>query len=141
VGKSEINISNNLAAFIKDDPFPNHLGVKIIELSPGYARVSLQVQDYMTNIHRITHGGLVFTLADVALGIASNARGQTAVAVSVNINYIKASKPGDTLIATAVEEHLGRSAANYRVTVEDGQGRLIASAQGLVFIKAGKSNE
>ncbi len=129
----EINVNDDLAEKIKDDPFPRHLGIKTIKLSPGYARVSLQVQDYMTNILRITHGGIVFTLADVALGIASNARGQASVAMSVTINFIKASKPGTVLFATAEEIHSGRRTANYRITIEDDQGKLIAMAQGLVF--------
>ncbi|SFG79303.1 acyl-CoA thioesterase [Desulfotomaculum arcticum] len=128
-----IKLDEELKERIKDDPYPNHLGVKIIELTPGYSKVSLKIKEHMTNIHRITHGGVIFTLADVALGTASNSRGQMAVAVNVNINFIKASKVGDTLIATAREEHLGRRTANYRVTVEDEQGKLIASIQGLVF--------
>ena len=128
-----IKLDEELMKRIKDDPFPNHLGVEIIELAPGYSKVSLRIEEHMTNMHRITHGGVVFTLADVALGTASNSRGQKAVAVNVNINFIKASKFGDTLIATAREEHLGRRTANYRVMVEDQQGRLIASMQGLVF--------
>ncbi len=129
----DININDELAEKILDDPFPRHLGIEIIKLAPGFAKVSLSVQEHMTNILRITHGGIVFTLADVALGIASNARGQASVAVSVNINFIKASKPGDVLVATAEEIHSGRRTANYRITVEDDQGKLIAVAQGLVF--------
>lgn len=129
----DINVNDELAEKFRYDPFPRHLGIKIIKLSPGYARVSLQVQDYMTNILRITHGGIVFTLADVALGIASNARGQASVAMSVTINFIKASKPGNILYATAEEIHSGRRTANYRITIEDDKGKLIALAQGLVF--------
>lgn len=129
----DINIDHDLAERIKDDPFPRHLGIEIIKLSPGYAKVSLQVQDYMTNILHITHGGVIFTLADVALGIASNARGQASVAMSVTINFIKASKPDTVLYATAEEISCGRRTSNYRITIEDDKGKLIALAQGLVF--------
>jgi len=129
-------MTKELLQKLRDDPFPNYLGVELDEVAPGYARVKLRVQDHMTNIHRITHGGVVFTLADVALGVASNSRGPAAVAVNVNINYIRASSPGDVLVTTAEEEHLGRQTASYRVTVRDGRGRLVAVAQGLVFRKA-----
>jgi len=120
---------------LNNDPFPNHLGVKVLELSPGYARVSLAVDDKMPNIHRITHGGVVFAVADVARGLASNSYGRDAVAINVNINFVRASKPGDTLTATAREEHRGRRTAGYRVTVEDQDERLVAVVQGLVFLK------
>lgn len=126
-------ISAETLARLRNDPFPNQLGVEVMELGPGYARVTLAVDGQMTNIHGITHGGVVFTLADVALGLASNSHGPGAVAVNVNINYIRASKPGDRLTATATEEHLGRRTASYRVTVEDQRGKLVAVTQGLVF--------
>jgi len=129
----DINVNDELAVKILDDPFPRHLGIEIIKLSPGFSKVSLKVQEHMTNILRITHGGIVFTLADVALGIASNARGQASVAANVNINFIKPSNPGDVLVATAEEVHSGRRTSNYRITIEDEQGKLVAIAQGLVF--------
>ncbi len=128
-------ICSEVMTKLNNDPFPNHLGVKVLELSPGYARVSLAVDDKMTNIHRITHGGVVFTVADVALGLASNSYGRDAVAVNVNISFVRASKPGDTLTATAREEHRGRRMAGYNVKVEDQNGRLVAVVQGLVFLK------
>ncbi|TYO94674.1 hydroxyphenylacetyl-CoA thioesterase PaaI [Desulfallas thermosapovorans] len=130
---ADINLSDEIAVKIKDDPFPNYLGVEIIKVAPGYAKVSLKVQEHMTNIHRITHGGVVFTVADVALGNASNSHGPAAVAMNVNINYMRPSKPGDVLIATAEEVHLGRRTAHYRITVENEQGKLVATVQGLVF--------
>jgi len=120
---------------IEDDPFPYSLGMEILELRPGYARVGLQVKEHMVNMHRITHGGVVFTLADVAFGQASNTHGITAVALNVNFSFVKASKPGDYLIATACEENLTRRTGLYRLEVKNGAGELIALAQGLVYRK------
>ena len=130
---NDYDISENLKTKFAEDPFPKHLGIKIMELQPGYAKLSIQVQPHMANILGITHGGIVFTLADAALGVASNARGVFSVAINVNISYIKSSKSGDVLIAVAEELHSGRRTANYKVTIEDEQGKLIALAQGLVF--------
>lgn len=126
-------ITEDVLEKLRCDPFPEHLGVEVVELTPGYARVSLTVGENMTNIHHITHGGVVFTVADFALGLASNSHSPGAVAVNVNINFIRASKPGDILTATAREEHLGRRTASYRIQVEDQQGKLVANVQGLVY--------
>jgi len=126
-------IAEDVLEKLRHDPFPASLGVKLVALAPGYARVSLTLDEKMTNIHNITHGGVVFTVADVALGLASNCHGPSAVAVNVNINYIRPSKPGDILTATAREEHLGRRTASYLIKVEDQQGKLVATAQGLVY--------
>jgi len=48
------------------------LGMVVERDEPGLAVVSMLVRDDMTNGFRITHGGLVFTLADTAFAIACN---------------------------------------------------------------------
>ena len=58
----------------------------------------------MVIFHGNTHGGVVFSLGDMAFGAASNSHGQTAVALNVGINFLKASKSGDRLIAEATEQ-------------------------------------
>lgn len=117
----------------KEDSFPDFLGVEILELKPGYARVGLQIKENMVNIHQITHGGVIFTLADVALGRASNTHGPKAVAINVNINFLKVSRPGDYLVAIAREEKITRRTGVYRVEITNQQQEKIAVAQGLVY--------
>ncbi|MFZ5647029.1 MAG: hotdog fold thioesterase [Bacillota bacterium] len=132
--KSEnIEVSAEVWEKLKDDPFPRHLGVDVLEVKPGYARVGLKVADYMANIHRITHGGVVFTLADVALGNASNSWGDSEVAMNVSIYYLKASRPGEYLVATAMAENMTRRTGLYRIKVENESGDLVATADGLVY--------
>jgi len=117
------------------DPCAKLLGVKFLELKPGYAKVSMPVREDMLNFHGTTHGGIIFALADVAFSAASNSHGQLAVALNVNITYLKATSSGNTLIATGVEEKVTRKTGLYRITVEDEMGHLIAVFQGLVYRK------
>ncbi|MFZ5642315.1 MAG: PaaI family thioesterase [Bacillota bacterium] len=133
VKKGSIEVSDEIWEKLKDDPFPRHLGIDVLEVKPGYARVGVKVADYMTNIHRITHGGVVFTLADVALGNACNSWGDVEVAMNVTIYYLKASKPGEYLTATARAENMTRKTGLYRITVENESGDLVATADGLVY--------
>lgn len=139
--EAKIQLPEELKERIADDPFPNHLGIEVLELRPGYSRVALAVREHMLNMHRITHGGVVFTLADVALGTASNARGVATVAVDVNINFIRSSAAGDYLVATATEENLTRRTGLYRIRVENGRGELVALADGLVYRKEQKGTK
>ncbi|SHI78358.1 PaaI family thioesterase [Desulfofundulus thermosubterraneus] len=128
-----VTLSGELKEWLLNDPFPRLLGVEIVELEPGYSRVRLKVTEQMTNIHGITHGGVIFTVADVAFGIASNSRGVPAVGINMNISYLKKSVPGDELVATAREENLTRHTGLYRITVENQRGELLAVASGLVY--------
>jgi len=135
VTKNISGISDQLLERLQDDPFPRHLGVEILEVRPGFSRVGLKIADHMTNIHRITHGGVVFTLADVALGTACNAGGGVEVAMNVNIYYLKPSRPGEYLQATASAENVTRRTGLYRIRVENEKGELVATAEGLVYRK------
>lgn len=120
------------------DNFPRSLGVEILELAPGYARVAMFLTEKMVNFHGIAHGGAIFTLADTALGLASNSRGNPALALTVTINYLRPGRVGTLLTAEAREEHLTRRTGFYRITVTDSDGITVAIVHGTVFRRDGE---
>ena len=106
------------------------LGMKLIEVRPGYARMQMTVREDMVNLHGTTHGGLVFTLADSAFAYACNSHNKVAVASSCSIDFLRPAHLGETLTATAVEQALiGRSGVYY-VRVENHKGELVALFRG-----------
>ena len=122
--------------FIQKDPFANYLGATVESIKPGYSRVSITVTEEMASFNGTTHGGLIFALGDIAFAAASNSHGQIAVAMNVSISFLKASRPGDQLVAEANEKHLGGKTALYDITVvEEKSGELIAKSQNLVYRK------
>ncbi|MDN5344650.1 MAG: acyl-CoA thioesterase [Clostridia bacterium] len=121
------------------DIFPNFLGIELLELAPGFARVAVTLKENMINLHGIGHGGAIFTLADTALGLASNSHGNPAVALAVTINYLAPARVGTQLIAEAREEHLTRRTGVYRVTIQSSTGQAIALAHGTVYRQASKT--
>jgi|OM-RGC.v1.026065181 acyl-CoA thioesterase len=129
------NIEQFKNKIISGDLFPKHLGIEFLEIKPGYASVSLEIKEHMVNFHGITHGGIVLTLADTALGIASNSYGRPAVALNFSMNFIKKTVPGQTITATAEEINRTYRTALYRVTVRDESGEQIAVVDGLVYVK------
>jgi len=122
--------------YIQKDPFARRLGARVEIIAPGHSRVTLTVSEDMANFHGITHGGVVFALGDMAFAAASNSRGQTAVALNVAINFLKATRPGDRLVAEAREQHAAGPTALYEITIRDaGTGELVAKSQDLVYRK------
>ncbi|MGB9661932.1 MAG: hydroxyphenylacetyl-CoA thioesterase PaaI [Moorellaceae bacterium] len=115
------------------DTFPQSLGIQLLDLAPGVAKVAMTLTEAMLNFHGIGHGGAIFTLADTALGLASNSHGQKAVALSVTINYISPALPGSKLIATAREQYTTRRTGVYDITIMDESERVIALARGITF--------
>jgi acyl-CoA thioesterase len=121
---------------IAKDAFANFLGAVVEIPSPGHSRVSLTVTKEMVNFHGITHGGLIFTLGDIAFAAAGNSHGQTAVALNVNICFLKASGVGDRLVAEAQEVNAGGRTALYEIKVyNEKTGDVLARSQDLVYRK------
>ena len=117
------------------DALMKHLGIELEEMKPGYARTSMEVKPELLNGVALTHGGAIFTLADIAFAAASNAHGPVAVALNVNISFLKATTAGTTLTATAQEDNLTNKTGLYRLEVKDESGQLVALAEGLVYRK------
>jgi len=106
-------------------------GLTIEDAREGYARVHMRVRPDMVNGHNITHGGMIFCLADSAFAYACNSRNETTVAQSATISFLTASKLGDTLVAEAQElSRAGRSGV-YQIRVRTSEGGVVAEFTGL----------
>ena len=108
-------------AMWKEDEASSGLGMKIVEVGPGRATLSMKVQPHMVNGQRIAHGGFIFTLADSAFAFACNTHNERVVAAHCQISFIRPGKLGDRLVAAAREiSRRGRSGIyDVRVTADD----------------------
>jgi len=108
-------------AMWNEDDASSALGMRIVEIAPGRATLTMTVQPHMVNGQRIAHGGFIFTLADSAFAFACNSHNDRAVAAQGNITFIRPGKLGDKLVATAREvSRSGRSGIyDVRVTAGD----------------------
>jgi acyl-CoA thioesterase len=120
--------------FFKNDRFAAANGIELMEVSPGRARVKMEIKEDHLNGVNIVHGGAIFTLADLAFAAASNSHGTVAVAINASIWYVKAAMEG-TLFAEAREVSMNPKLATYTIEVTDQTGELIASFQGMVYRK------
>ena len=125
-----------LLELIKQDTYSRFIGATLEEVSPGYCRASIVVNESMLNFHGTTHGGIVFGLADIAFAAAGNSHGQVAVALSMDIHYLNPSKVGDHLVAEAREVSRSASTALYDITIiEKNSQKVIAKLQAMAFRK------
>jgi LAO/AO transport system kinase len=116
------------------DPFVTWLGISCTEAGLGTATVQMTLAPHHLNFNGSCHGGVTFALADTAFGLASNSHGVLAAGIDAHITYQQAAKEGDTLIARAVEVSRARKLAVYRVDVSRGDGALVSSFTGTVYI-------
>ena len=125
-----------ISEYVQRDPFARFLGAKVEIVKPGHSRVTLTITDDMVNFHGKTHGGVIFALGDIAFAAASNSYGQTAVALNVGINFLKAANPGERLVAEATEQNSAGPTALYDITIRNElTGDVIAKSQDLAYRK------
>lgn len=111
--------------------FSQALGCHFISLENGEARVSLQMQPHLHNRGNQMHGGAIFTLVDIAMGLAcSSAHGfeQRSVTLECKINYLRGVSEGEVLCVARVL-HAGRRTLVVEADVTQGEKR-VAKAQG-----------
>ncbi len=118
------------AAMFARDEASRGLGMQILAIGPGYARLSMRVRDDMLNGHGICHGGFIFTLADSSFAFACNSRNQNTVAAACNIDFLAPGQPGELLIAEAREQSLAGRTGVYDIEVATEDGRRIALFRG-----------
>ncbi len=119
-----------LLAEAKKEPIASFLNMRLVELKPGYARVSLKVLPEHQNFNGVTFGGITMAVADQAFGYAVNSMRRPNVASQFNIHFISAVKAGDELIAEGRVVRSGRRVSIAEMTVTNQDGKLIAKATG-----------
>ena len=117
-------------AMMDRDLASSALGMVVERDDPGHAVVTMNVREDMTNGFKITHGGLVFTLADTAFAIACNEDDNITVAAGADITFLKSTVAGQTLTATAVRRTRSGRTGLYDVSVVDEAGDAVAEFRG-----------
>ena len=102
---------------LDDDAVASSLGMSFLDAGVGRAILRLVVRSDMINGAGKCHGGVIFSLADVAFQCACNTHGRLTVSAGASIQYVRAASLGDELIADCVERYRNRSGGGYDVTV------------------------
>ena len=133
-----MNTANTLAQkvvakMMLDDKFSQWLGIEVIDITEGYAKIKITVRDEMINVLGIVHGGVAFSLADSCFAFACNNRNILSVALDTSINFTKPVYVGDILIAEAKEMHNGKSTGLYHITITNQNNHTVALFKGTCF--------
>jgi acyl-CoA thioesterase len=113
-----------------ESPCAVYMGMSLVELSKGYARVKLELKKEHLNWENMIHGGIVATVLDQAFGCACNTLDNIHVAVQMNIHFMKAPAVGETIYAESRVIHAGKRMGTSEMKVCDSRGNEIARATG-----------
>ncbi len=106
------------------------LGMSIVKMKPGYAKLTMKIRPDMLNGHKTCHGGFIFALADSAFAFSCNSYNLNTVASGCTIDYLAPGREGDLLTAEAIEQSRAGRTGVYDVTVTNQDGMRIALFRG-----------
>ncbi|WP_259759494.1 PaaI family thioesterase [Pseudomonas sp. GCEP-101] len=107
------------------------VGLEPVSIGDGVAEVSLTMAEHLRNRGNMMHGGALFSLMDVAMGLAcSSAHGfdRQSVTLECKINYIRAVAEGEVRCVARVL-HAGRRSLVVEAEIHQGD-KLVAKGQG-----------
>ncbi len=111
-------------------PFWSLLGMELVDLKKGWAKVRLPFDHKLVHPMGIAHGGAIFSPADSAVAMALIGlveKGENFVTIEMKINYLATFTQGE-IIAEATIIHKGRNTALGDIEVRNEKGVLIAKA-------------
>lgn len=120
-------LAENSGAFDK----LNH--IRIIDADDGVGVVQLEIHPESLNRWGIPHGGLLFTISDVACGLAAiTVRPESCVTVNGNIDFMNPAPTSGRVIATGHARKVGGKLAYCDSEIRDESGKLIATGRAVM---------
>lgn len=123
---------------LRQDMASTWLGIEVLALGDGHATVAMTLRAEMMNGFGITHGGMIFSLADSAFALACNPSDSTppngagstvTVASGADINFLGPTRAGQRLTAVANRrQQSGRSGLyDVQVLAENNDGTAVVA--------------
>jgi uncharacterized protein (TIGR00369 family) len=128
--------------FFKDFPFFKLLGIELVDVEPGRARLRVAWRPDLCQPAGILHGGVIATLVDTAIAqsmlltprcLEAHARGARIVSVDLRIKYLRPVSEG-YVECEAVTPRVGRTISHATAVVTNAQGQEVATGDSIYMI-------
>ena len=76
----------------KRSPFIKLLGLRIVKFENGYCESYLEARENLSNKHKTIHGGVIYSMADISMGVAVYSalkKNEETSTIEIKINYLK----------------------------------------------------
>ncbi len=131
-----------LIEFFRDFPFFKLMGIELVDVEPGRAKLSASWRADLAQPAGIMHGGVIATLIDTTIAqsmlltprcIEAHARGARIVSVDLRIKYLRPVTEG-AIICEAITPRVGRTITHSTAVVTDSSGKEVATGDSIYMI-------
>lgn len=112
--------------------FIKYNNIELIEVTEERTVLKTKINENSLNPYGIVHGGLLFGIADTAMGVAASVKGNKSVTTTANITYIKPATGKElTCIATPIK--IGKTMTHLEAKIYNEKEELVATATSSYF--------
>jgi uncharacterized protein (TIGR00369 family) len=135
-----------LIEFFHNFPFNQLLGMKLLEVDPGRARLSMSWRPELCQPAGILHGGMIASLVDTAIAhaimltlpdIDSPTAGGGIVSVDLRLKYLRPVSEGE-IFCDAHVVRPGRQIIHTAATVTNAEGKQVALGDSIYMKVSGE---
>lgn len=132
----------SLLKFAADFPFFKLLGMEIVDVGPGWSRMSAQWREDLCQPAGIMHGGVIASLVDTAIAhsilltpehLAARPKGGRLVSVDLRIKYLRPISTG-RVYCDAKVTRMGRQIIHTAAVVTDDNGKEVATGDSIYMM-------
>ena len=113
--------------------FNAHNGIELVDVDDGKSVMEVTLGQQSMNPIDMAHGGLIFSLCDVATGVAARSGGRSTVTQDASIYFMKPGRNTKKLTARGRVLKEGRTTAVCEAEVFTDDGTLIAKSTVTMF--------
>jgi len=127
-GIDPARVPERFRAMFFHNPFAEHFELEVVSTEPGRAVLRFPYKREFTQYQGAVQGGVVVAYADAAMAVAlagTIPEGRDFVTTDLNVQYLRPILQGH-VIARGFIEHMGKTLARGRATVETENGAVIA---------------
>lgn len=127
-GIDPAHVPERFRAMFFHNPFAEHFDLEVVSIEPGRAVLRFPFKRLFTQYQGAVQGGVVVAYADAAMAVAmasSIPDGRDFVTTDLNVQYLRPILEGHVIARGAID-HMGKTLARGRSTVESEGGAVIA---------------
>ena len=118
------------------DNYSKSLGIVLDKLTDDTIQMHMQLREDMLNMYDRPHGGIIYSLADVAFSVLGNNKNNLSVALDCSITYHTSPDSGTVLIVQGEILSNSRRTAAFIFNVyaeKEGERKLVATMKSVSY--------
>jgi uncharacterized protein (TIGR00369 family) len=130
------DVADQLRDRLAASPFHASLGLRVDRARPGEVRLVFGAKPEHRNLQGNVHGGMLATLADVAMGLAVRTAipaGRRHATIEMTMHFLRPATPG-AIVVTGTTVRVGSQIAFAEAGLTDENEKLLARASGTYSI-------